>query len=106
MRYFSRTHTQSKKSFINSKTVNLGLLFLVLISAATYIFTANSIATANFQIRKLDSELASLEEIHKSLELENSNLQSVSTIQKETEHLGLIPTTNFTTLRADNVALK
>jgi cell division protein FtsL len=104
MRDLSQNNSQSKNR--SNFKINAGLFFLIISSALVYIFSANTMATTGFQIKRLSSQLTDLEEQHKKLELQNSTLQSVSTIQQKTASLNLVPSTNITYLKDDNVALK
>jgi hypothetical protein len=104
MRDLSQNNSQSKNR--SNFKINAGLFFLIISLSLVYIFSANTMATTGFQIKRLSSQLTDLEEQHKKLELQNSTLQSVSTIQQKTASLNLVPSTNITYLKDDNVALK
>jgi cell division protein FtsL len=107
MRFFSHNNSQlNKKSLLSEFGVNLALLSAILFFGLVYIFSLNATATQGFKIKKLSAELSDLETQHKKLELQNSALQSISTIQAETAHLNFVPASNVTYIRDDNFALK
>ncbi|MBX4204873.1 MAG: hypothetical protein KW788_01635 [Candidatus Doudnabacteria bacterium] len=107
MRDLSHQNTQPKTHHNSTNLqVNLGLLSLTLMLALVYIFSANAMATTGFQIKKLSVELSDLEAQHKKLELENSTLQAVSTIQQKTAQLNFVPSTSVSYIKDDNFALK
>lgn len=107
MRIYAQSNTPNpKKSNVTAFRVNLVLFSLILISGLVYIFSINAMATQGFRTKKLTSDLANLETQHKKLELQNSTLQSVATIQEDTSHLNFVPASNITYLKDDNFALK
>jgi len=102
------THTDSIKKHVNSGNlkVNLAVLSMLSVLVLVYIFAANAMATTGFEIKRLSMQLSDLEEQHKQLELQNSALQSVSTIKQETVKLNFVPATNITYVKDDNVAIR
>ena len=106
MRDLSHAKVKFRSGFFTPFRLNMGLLFLLLALSLTYVFSVNSIATANYQIKKISNQLSNLDAQHNDLELKNSTLQSVTTIQAETSQLDFVPTTSMTYLRDDSFALK
>lgn len=108
MRDLSHTISQkpSKSSHISPYVINVGIGVCTLTLALTYLFSINSMATQGYKIKQLNTQLTKLEAERNSLELQNSNLQSVSSIQEKTQKLNFVPTTNVTYIKDDNFALR
>lgn len=106
MRDLSHSKIQTRNTFFTSFRINIGLLAFLMLLSLVYVFSLNSISTANFQIKKLSNQLSVLEEDHKNLELQNSTLQSVTSIQAQTSHLNFVPATGIKYLRDEAVALR
>jgi energy-coupling factor transporter transmembrane protein EcfT len=109
MRDLSHINSEpTKKSYklTHTYSLNLGLLISTGILVITYIFIANNLATMNLSIRKLNSQIADLEATHKQLDLQNSSLQSMASIQQVSQQLNFVPVTNVSYIKSDNFALK
>lgn len=96
----------TKRSKASPYVINIGIIACILFLTLTYLFSLNAMTTQAFKIKQLNLQLSKLEAEHNSLELENSNLQSVTTIEAQTRKLNFIPTTSITYIKDDNVALK
>lgn len=107
MRDLSQTNIQThSKSQVTALAINIGLASAILGLGLIYVFSVSAMATTNYRIKKLSYELSDLEAQHKKLELQNSTLQSVSTIQQETALLNFVPASSVTYIKDDNFALR
>ncbi|HEX5430223.1 MAG TPA: hypothetical protein VFX17_04070 [Patescibacteria group bacterium] len=98
-------HENFRKPKITVLRTNLCLLAIILAMGAVYVYGTISMATENFNTKKLSAQISDLEDQHQKLELQNSSLQSVSTLQAESVQLDFVPAGKITYLKADNVAL-
>lgn len=85
---------------------NLALLVFTVVLALTYLFTINSLSTDGFKIRTLEQQFGTLEAVNKNLEMQVSDLTSVTRIQLQAVNSNFVPVTNVTFIKDDNFALK
>jgi hypothetical protein len=101
-------NTNYRKVNVSFSVIHLNYILgvLVVLISLTYLFTINTMATEGFRIKQLSKQITILEEEHKRLELENSKLQSVTTIQEQSMNWNFVPSTNITYIKDDSYALK
>ena len=101
-----QTTTKNSLFTVSAFQINLVLVTCIVLLSLAYLFTINGMASAGMKIKKLDSTITQLELDHNKLELQNSSLQAVSTIQEATAKFNFVPTTNVSYIKDDNFALK
>src|SRR6185436_19176407 len=86
--------------------LNLAILSSTALIVLAYLFVINSLGTKGYEIRKLESQMQLLTEQHKTLEMQTSDLQSITRIQSKAQLLNFVPNTNATYLKDSDFALK
>ncbi len=100
---FSKRKTQSISTTVQ---INFLLLILIVLLTGAYLFLVNSIGTKGYEIKKLEQQLAQLEFAQKKLQVQSSDLQSITKLQEVAQSLNFVPAQNPTYLRDHDYALK
>ena len=74
----------------NLKTVNSLLAGLVILAGLGYLVQINGLATKGYQIKELEQQVASLQEVKADLELEALSLQSMDSVKDKVVGLNLV----------------
>jgi len=107
----SQSSVYREISVAKSKTKKLLvilLIFAILISGLVYVFGVNSITTKGYQIRTLRKQVAELETVNKNLEINISDLKSISVLESKTASFGMIKAQSieYLALPSANVATR
>jgi len=94
------------KISVSNSVLNISVLASIGILGLVYLFTINSMGTKGYEIKKLESQMETLQEQQKNLMLQTSNLQSIDRIQEQATKLNFVPTNNVSYLRTADFALK
>jgi cell division protein FtsL len=94
------------KSWSTTTQINVLLLILIAILGLSYLFFVNDLGTKGYEINKLEQQLDDLQDSQKQLQLQSSDLQSITRIQQQAQALGFVPATNVTYLKEGSYALK
>lgn len=89
----------------SSKTVAAAFIAINLVLAFFYLTQTNQTATAGYQIKGLEKELARLEDENKKLNLDYIRLQSMDKIVSGVKNLNLVPADNIEVITAGDPAL-
>ena len=76
--------------FLNIKSLNILIVFLVCLSGILYLAQINSIAIRGFAIKALDEKQATLKENIKKLEFQTAELQSAQVVQEKIAGLEMV----------------
>ena len=90
----------------STKVLNISILIAIVFFGLLYLFQINSLGTKGYEIQKLQQEIKVLGDQQKSLQIQASNLQSISRIQEQATALNFVPSTNVTYLKNSDFALK
>lgn len=101
---FSKRKTKNILS--TTAQINLLLLIAILLLSGAYLFFVNSIGTKGYEIKKLEQQLGQLEFQQKKLQVQASDLQSITAIQQQAQKLNFVPAQNPTYLKDHDYALK
>jgi cell division protein FtsL len=91
------------------KLVSVCFVFLIIIflSGIVYLYQVNSLATQGFEIKKIENEIKTVEKENKQLQIKEIELRSMNNIEKATEGLNLVNSSNVTYIEvAGPVAMK
>ena len=105
MRDLSQHHS-IKKSSLSIYKINIGLSALTALFGLVYLFSLSAQSSQGFTIKKISAQIDDLQTQNKKLQLQNSTLQSVTTLQQEAVNFDFVPVTSVSYLKEDNVALK
>jgi len=88
----SQIYNQKEESsrIKTKKLLVVVLIFSILMAGLFYIIQANSITSNGYKIRALKKEFSQLEEQNKNLQINISNLKSISVLQSKTESFGML----------------
>lgn len=89
--------------------VSMGFVFFVILflSGVFYLYQVNSLATQGFEIKKIEKEIQTVEKENKQLQIREIELRSMNNIEKATEGLNLVNSSNVTYIEvAGPVAMK
>lgn len=89
--------------------VSIGFVFLIILflSGVFYLYQVNSLATQGFEIKKIEKEIQTVEKENKQLQIKEIELRSMNNIEKATEDLNLVNSSNVTYIEvAGPVAMK
>lgn len=76
-------------------TLTFLVISLFVLSGFFYLYQVNDLATKGFEIRDAENKIKELEEESKKLKIRETELRSMYTIEKETQDLNLINSTNI-----------
>jgi cell division protein FtsL len=85
---------------------NVLILALIMVFGFLYLFQINSLGTKGYEIRQLEQKIKILQVDNKALQLQSSNLSSITKIQKDAETLNMVPATEVTYIKDADFALK
>ncbi len=91
---------------VSVQTLNISILAAIILLSLTYLFTVTSLGTKGYQMKKLEQKLRVLQEDQKQLQIQSSDLQSITRIQIQAQKLNFVPATNITYLKDSDYALK
>lgn len=80
---------QTRKLALSQKVL-ASLIVLSVFFVAFYLWQINDLATKGFQIKGLEEKIASIRENNKNLELQATDLQSLSNIEKLEKDLNMV----------------
>ena len=86
--------------------VNLAILASITILSLLYLFVVNSLGTRGYEIKKLDEKVRILEDEQKNLQMQVSDLQSITRIQSLAAQQNFVPSANAVYLKDADFALK
>ncbi len=89
--------------------VSLGFIFLlsIFLSGLVYLYQVNSLATQGFEMKEIEKDIQAIEKENKQLQIKEIELRSMNNIEKATEELNLVNSTNVTYIEvAGPVAMK
>ena len=93
------------KATPNTKVLNISILVGIVFFGLLYFFEINALGTKGYEIQKLQAQIKALEDQQKTLQLQASDLQSITRIQDEATALNFVPSTNVTYLKTSDFAL-
>jgi cell division protein FtsL len=96
---------RKSKSFSVNR-LNLSLLSGMVMIGMVYLFTVSSMGTKGYEIKKLEENVRQLRDVQKNLQLQVSDLQSITHIQSEVQQLNFVPAASVTYLKDPDFALK
>jgi cell division protein FtsL len=103
---FSQVGTRRKINSLSVQQLNLAILAAIGILAVTYLFVVTSLGTRGYEIRNLEQQVRTLQETQKHLQLQSSDLQSITRIQTDAAKFNFVPSTSVTYLKDSDFALK
>jgi len=115
---FSSKNLSQRKNFRKKDTalggarislVSLGFIFLaaIFLSGIFYLYQVNSLATQGFEIKDIEKNIQAIEKENKQLQIKEIELRSMNNIEKATEELNLVNSSNVTYIEvAGPVAMK
>lgn len=103
---FTSVPKRKIKTSVSTRTLNISLLTAIVFLMLFYFFQVNFMSTAGYKIRKLEQQIRVLEGEQKTLQLESSDLQSISRVQSESQRSNFVPVTNAVYLKDTDFALK
>lgn len=106
MYYVTALPAQRTKIKYSVLHLNVFLLTAVLVFGIAYFFEINALSTKGYEIRQLEQKIKTLEVENKHLEVQASNLQSISRIQEHAEKLNFIPIGKAQYIKDSDFALK
>jgi len=71
-----------------------------------YLFQINALGTRGYEIRQAEQKIKTLELENKHLQIQASNLTSITRIQEQAQTLNMVPATNVTYLKETDFALR
>jgi cell division protein FtsL len=89
--------------------VSLGFIFLaaIFLSGIFYLYQVNSLTTQGFEIKDIEKSIQTIEKENKQLQIKEIELRSMNNIEKATEELNLVNSSNVTYIEvAGPVAMK
>lgn len=98
-----RTKTKTKYSILH---LNIFLLAAILIFSVTYLLEINSLSTKGYNIKQMEQKIKTLEVENKHLEVQASNLQSISRIQGQAAKSNFVPIGRADYIKDSDFALK
>lgn len=84
----SREEAPQKKWVLGKSRILI--LALILLSGLIYLIQINQVATGGFEVRALEEKIGDLKEDNKKLELQITELQSLSRLNEEVKDLDLV----------------
>ena len=103
---FPQTQIKRKAGNISSYHLNVSILAAILLLTLTYLFVVTGLGTKGYEIRKLEQSVRILQEDQKQLQIQSSDLQSITRIQIEAQKLNFVPATSVTYIKDSDFALK
>src|SRR5688500_6612958 len=91
---FASVPKRKTKTSVSTRTLNISLLSAIVFFTLLYLFQVNFLSTAGYKIRKLEQQVRLLESEQKTMQLQSSDLQSISRIQARSQNLNFVPVTN------------
>jgi hypothetical protein len=89
----------------NSSTIILA--FLIIIAGSFYLYQVNDLATKGFEIRDIEKKIQDLQKDGKQMQIREVELRSMYNIEKSTQDLDLVNSSNITYLEINGpVAMK
>jgi hypothetical protein len=109
-----REKTAEKKKYQAKGSVKVGLsqsifvLFSILaVSGAYYLYQVNDLASKGYEIRAIENQIAELQKESKKMKIKEVELKSMYSIEKATENLDLVSSSNVSYLEINGpVAMK
>lgn len=102
-------HSSSRKGNIRiglAGTVTF-LVTVVIFSGAFYLYQVNDLATKGYEIKDLENRIAELEKANEDGKIKEVELKSMYNIEKSTENLNLVSSSDITYLETNGpVAMK
>lgn len=106
-RNFNRKSAQQINLKLELKSAWLVLAAVVVFSGAFYLFQVNSLAAKGYELKELQNNLVSLQEINKKGRIQEVELMSMYNIEKVTQNSDLVSLSNATYLELTGpVAMK
>ena len=102
-------NTTVKKRHANPANVlrwNMAILVSILVLGLTYLFQINALGTKGYQIRNLEQKIKELSVEQKVLEVEGSELKSITRIQQEAMARNFVPTQGVNYIKDGDYALR
>ncbi len=101
--------TITKKRHSNPANVmrwNLAILASILILGLMYLFQINALGTKGYQISNLEKKIKQLEFEQKNLEVQSSELKSITRIQQEAVNRAFVPAAGVSYIQDSDFALR
>lgn len=98
-----------KRSHTTSNTVlhfNLAILVLIVTTGFVYLFQINALGTRGYEIRQLEQQIKTLEKDNKQLQVQSSNLKSITRIEEQAQALNMVPVSNVKYIKDADFALR
>ena len=97
-----------RKGQTKTKPNKLGMLIVIFLTlfGLMYLFQVNSLATTNYDIKKLERQLLDLKETNKRFELEAAHLKSIQSVEETVKTLNLVPSGSVRYVQDSGYALK
>lgn len=95
-----------KKRKLSLPQINFVIFVIIAALGAAYLVSINSLSTKGYEIRLLEQRIKQLEATHKNLEVQSSNLQSITRIQQEAAKLNFVPVRQTVFMKDGDFALK
>ena len=73
----------------------ISLIFSIITAVFLYVLQVNNIASKDYKIRDLKKEIEKLEDKNRTLQVNISNLKSISVLQTKTETLDMVKAQNI-----------
>lgn len=81
---------------INLVSLAFAVVMIIVASGAFYLYQVNDIATKGYEIRDLESQIQDLNRESRKMELREVELRSMQNIEKASQDLNLVNSTNVT----------
>jgi cell division protein FtsL len=103
-----QSRAQNKNKILKSYNVRIFLLIMLFVVCSAYVWQINSVATQGYYLKDLDKKLEILEKRNDHLQVEATQLKSLSRVEEEVKNLGLvkIDTVHYLTVVDSSVAFK
>lgn len=106
-----RNHKKTKTSLGGTRISLVSLCFvfiaIIILSGIGYLYQVNFLATQGFEMKEIEKKIQDVEKENKQLQIREIELRSMSNIEKATEELNLVNSSNVTYIEvAGSVAMK
>jgi len=83
-------HTNKYRSLLKPEMLNVVVIVLILAMGTMYLVQVNRATTKGYQIRDLEKRIQTIEDNNQKTQLEIAEMQSLDSIEKRIEKLGMV----------------